>query len=157
MSEFSAEDFGLLSHLLETNPSLKEVAMIAKIVLKSATFPINSYGELAESLAKAGHGKLTMAGSSMSLEEIRSRVPSYYFPINSERDLLAKITELVQQNAAAPAPHPPSNVDSGITINWSRDLAAPPHGLTSPKRLDPSAALDLVAQAVNRPGGVGKF
>lgn len=156
MPDFTAEDLRLINHFMDSNPHVKDGARIAKAILSSSTFPINSYDELTEALQKNGYDQLTMQGRSMPLSVIRTYIPSYYFPINSERDLLAKMTELQSRNSATVSPAP-SPSESGVEIKWStQDITLPP-GVIAPKRFTHESALKLVEQSGKHNSGIAKL
>ena len=112
---------------------------------------------LADALAKAGHEHLALAGTTMLLRDIRTRVPAYYFPISSERDLVAKVLELHAQNVSKVVPTPSPPPESGVEIKWSRATASIPAGVSVPRRLEADAALQLESQSGGIPSGVGKL
>jgi hypothetical protein len=57
-----------------------------------ATFPIRDHGELGRLLPE--DASLTVRGRVLRADEALALLPSYYFPIGSEADLVSKLADL---------------------------------------------------------------
>jgi hypothetical protein len=100
------EDLPLVNRLLQTQPEILETITVIKHVTAKAKFPIHSFDDLAEALG-GDQATVTFHGRTLSLAEVRNLVPAYYFPIASERDLLAKVLDLSKRFPAATMSPPP--------------------------------------------------
>ena len=151
--KFVSQDIDLLNRMIQMHPEFQETATIVKQILGSSKFPINSFDDLAESVAPLG-SSLTFRGRPMSIDQVRKLVPSYYFPISSEADLFAKISEL--QKVSYPVTSAPAvQQQSGVDINWAAPLRALPAGTPA----HPSLSADQIftaAEGSDQSTGVGK-
>jgi hypothetical protein len=86
-------DLPLVERVLDQHPEVREVICLVKRVAQRARFPIAGIDELAEALGGEGSSVL-LGGRTMTAGEWRRRVPAYYFPIHSEEDLIAKVSDL---------------------------------------------------------------
>lgn len=120
---FEQEDLPLLNQLVASHPELAETAALVKRINTRAQYPINSLSDLTEALG-GPDATVTFHGRTMTLGEVREFVPAYYFPISSERDLIAKLSDI--QARPAPPARPPIQVREPVDIHWSTERAALP-------------------------------
>jgi hypothetical protein len=127
---FTAEDVGLLNRLAALHPEFMETASIVKRVVAATKFPINSFDELAQALGGTS-ATVAFRGRVMTLSEIKALVPAYYFPIGSERDLMAKMRDL-QASRAAAAAFPMPAVTAGVDVKSAPAIPLPPDAAPAP-------------------------
>lgn len=89
------EDLRLLDRLLQLQPELRETIYLVKQITAKAKFPIQSLDDLIEALG-GEEVTITFRGRTMTMGQVRNLIPAYYFPIGSERDLIAKISDLTK-------------------------------------------------------------
>jgi hypothetical protein len=124
-----AEDLPLVNRLLQTQPEFGDLLNVIKKVGAGTKYPVNSFDDLADAL---GGDKATImfGGRTVTMAEARNLVPAYYFPIGSERDLVAKISDLRSRSplgtASAQAPSQPP-------IKLMPAVAAKPVGVDVPE------------------------
>jgi|SRR5208282_5530399 len=87
------EDLALVNRLLPTQPDLQDTISIVKQVNTNAKYPIASFDDLSKAMG-GDNGTFTFRGRTMTMAEARSLIPAYYFPIASEADLTAKMSDL---------------------------------------------------------------
>ena len=99
-NDFTAQDLPMLNRLIGLHPDFQETAAVVRQVTTNAKYPINSFDDLAETLG-GEQATLTIRGRATTLAELRGLVPAYYFPIGSERDLVAKIADMRKAGPSA--------------------------------------------------------
>ena len=124
-NSLAAEDLNMLNRMMPLYPEFHETVMIVKRVIEATKFPINSYDDLAESLG-GEDATITFRGRTMTVGEIRKMVPAYYFPFSSEKDLIAKISDLRALAGKAQSIQVPP-LTEGIEAKWARPLIELPH------------------------------
>jgi hypothetical protein len=95
----------IVKAFLKRHPQLAEAIAAASTVISKAQFPINSFQDLTDAMGGA-EATLQFGPRSYTLAELESRVPSYYFPIANENDLIAKIGDLSNSMPSAKSPAP---------------------------------------------------
>ncbi|TMQ14058.1 MAG: hypothetical protein E6J90_03100 [Deltaproteobacteria bacterium] len=77
----------------------KEVADLIEHLLSSGhvTYPLHNVHDFANALGGA-NTKTTVGGKSITIGQLISKVPGYYFPIADEHELVAKIADLSLQH-----------------------------------------------------------
>ena len=105
---------------LKHHPQVREAIAVASTVISKVQFPINSFQDLADAMGSA-ETAVQFGGRSFTLAELECQVPSYYFPIANENDLIAKIGDLSKRLPSAKAPAP-----ALIPATASMPSAAPP-------------------------------
>src|SRR5437867_649442 len=78
----------------------RELVQIVKQITATTKFPIGSFDDLVDAMG-GEKATLKFLGQSHTLAELRDRIPSYYFPIGSERDLVAKFRDLAKARPRA--------------------------------------------------------
>lgn len=71
--------------------SLREIISVVHDVSAKAQYPIGNFGQLAQALG-GDKGSVTLLGETYKVSELRNIVPPEYFPIESEEDLVMKVT-----------------------------------------------------------------
>jgi hypothetical protein len=88
-----ATDLTLVNQVLQTQPGLQNTISLVRQVSAKAKYPIANFAELQTALGGA-NATLSFGGRTMTMAEASSSIPSYYFPIASESDLISKVTDL---------------------------------------------------------------
>lgn len=153
-TKFTADDLNLITNTLAIHPEVLETLNIVKSVTSKAKFPINSYDDLAETLGGEDIA-ITFRGRQMTLREIKKLVPAYYFPISSEKDLIAKVRDLQTVTNKA-TPFPVSPVTEGVDVKWSSISIAVPASAPSVAHLTSQLIFESVKD-VKGPSGVGRL
>jgi len=136
-----ADDLHLVNRLLQFQPELRETIDLIRQVIGKVKFPIQSFDDLSEALG--GDDKtVTFRGRTLTVGEARNLIPAYYFPIGSERDLVAKITDLAKGRQGPPSTPP---LEAGIKLM--------PAAAQRPERLE---SPNISADDVLRLSGFGK-
>jgi hypothetical protein len=92
--KLTAEDLGLVNDLVRQYPEFLEMVHVVKLVNSKLKYPIETFDDIAEALGS--ETSITFRGRRQLLGDIRDYVPAYYFPISSERDLVAKLRDLAK-------------------------------------------------------------
>ena len=95
----------LVRAFLKHHPQIAEAIDAASTIISRVKFPINSFQDLVDAMGGA-ETTLQFGRRSFTLAELESRVPSYYFPIANENDLVAKIGDLSTGVPSVKAPVP---------------------------------------------------
>lgn len=99
------EESRIVKAFLRRHPQLAEAIAAASKVISKVQFPINSFQDLTDAMGGT-EATLQFGPRSYTLGELESRVPSYYFPIANENDLIAKIGDLSNSMPSAKSPGP---------------------------------------------------
>lgn len=126
-----ATDLTLVNQVLQTQPGLQNTISLVKQVSAKAKYPIANFDELQTALGGA-NATVSFGGRSMTMAEAKTSIPSYYFPIASESDLISKVTDLT---TIPPLP---------ATAKWGQEKPKTA-GRTPP-------AIDTRATPLGRPG-----
>ena len=86
----------LLQRILRNHPQVGEALEAVSAIMTRAKFPIGSYADFVEMMGGPG-ATLTLAGGRYTLAELEQHVPSYYFPIANENDLIAKVGDFAKR------------------------------------------------------------
>jgi hypothetical protein len=124
--KFTNEDWSLLNRIMDLHPEFREIATIVKRVTASCKFPINSFDDLAEGLG-GEDASIAFRGRSMTVGQIRKMVPAYYFPIATDRDLIAKLGEMQGGMESIKAPVQVSSVSDNVEVKFSTQYISLPH------------------------------
>ena len=89
----SANDSDLVEILLRVFPGVQEILSIAQRIRNEHGLPVNSFYELERSLGGPGT-PIKFVGKTVDLAFAARFVPSFFFPITNEHDLIAKLAEL---------------------------------------------------------------
>jgi hypothetical protein len=89
----NVNDADLIEILLHYFPGVQEILIIAQRVRNDHGFPVQSFCDLERSLG-GPQTIVKFAGKTLEFSSAERFVPSYYFPITNERDLIAKLVEL---------------------------------------------------------------
>lgn len=143
--KITADDLSLVNRVLRQHPDVEEIVRAVKQVSANAKYPINTFDELAKAMG-GEDATVTFRGRSMKVAEARRFIPAYYFPIGSEDDLVAKISDL-QERARVGAPPAPVDISPGLTVHWAEPKEKPA-GLEPPK----VTAEELASLATKFPG-----
>lgn len=108
---------------MATTPDKSDVDGVVQHISSNIKYPIHNFTDLARALG-GDQGSVTFHGKSLAVKELETRIPGYYFPIRSNRDLSVKIEDMLarhgynlppekraQKLTTRPAglpPHPPS-------------------------------------------------
>ncbi len=95
----------IVNAYLRHHPQVAEAIEVATSVVAKVQFPINSFQDMTEAMGGA-QTSVKFAGRSFTLAELESQVPSYYFPIANENDLVAKLGDLSKRLPSAADPGP---------------------------------------------------
>jgi hypothetical protein len=88
-----SEDLALVNQVLQSQPDMQNTITLVKQISAKAKYPIANFDALATALG-GDKATITFRGRSMTMAEARSSIPSYYFPITSESDLISKVSDL---------------------------------------------------------------
>jgi hypothetical protein len=126
-----ADDLTLVSKILQLHPEVEEVIRAVRQVSAGAKYPIQSFDELAQALG-GDQGTVTFRGQQMRVGDIRRLIPAYYFPIGSEQDLIAKVSDL--QSRAGGGQQQPGDVNKApnLKIEWAQARGDKPEGTMKP-------------------------
>ena len=124
---YGPQDLDLINQVLQQHPEVDEVIRALKTISSKGKYPIQSFDDLAASLG-GPKDSVTFRGQSLTVEQLRSLIPSYYFPINSQQDLIAKIGD-VRGSGKTDQPTHPEPPD-----HWEEPNKAVPPGLGPPEK-----------------------
>lgn len=94
---FDEGDIDLLVNVVQLIPDLAMVAHAAKLVRQRGKYPIESVDAL---LGLIADESIDLAGVTIHKVQVLKFVPSEFFPIESERDLLCRLLIAFQRGAA---------------------------------------------------------
>jgi hypothetical protein len=94
----------IINVFLKHHPQVAEAIALASTIVSKAQFPINSFQDLSEAMGT--HTAVQFGGRSFTLVELECQIPSYYFPIANENDLIAKIGDLSKRLPSVGTPAP---------------------------------------------------
>ena len=114
------EDIRYVNLVLQHFPEASEIIQSIKQLSTKASFPINSFDELADAMG-GENTTVTFRGQFMTLAEVRKYIPAYYFPIGNEHDLIAKIADLRQRGSPGE-----------LTPPWTLPMGTPLPGVSVP-------------------------
>jgi hypothetical protein len=137
-----AEDLGLINRLIKQQPELQELVQIVKQVTSKLKFPIESFDDMAEALGP--DAAITFRGRKQLLTGVRDYVPAYYFPIGSERDLVAKLRDLAK---GAPASYQAAETGFEAALKFMPAMEKRPENVRVP---------EIANEEVLRISGFGK-
>lgn len=124
------DDSELLGRVLRAYPGAEEVFRTVKQISEKANWPLNTFDDLEQALG-GEDATVTFRGRTFSTAEVRRLIPSYYFPITSADDLIAKIADL-QAGAGTPsAPPADQNQGPNLDIKWATPRERP-QGVEAP-------------------------
>lgn len=118
-----ADDLTLVSKILQMHPEVDEVIRAVRQVSARAKYPIQSFDELSHAMG-GDEAAVTFRGQQMAVRDIRRLIPAYYFPIGSEQDLIAKVSDLQSRTGQR---EPPADVHRApnIKIEWAQAREKP--------------------------------
>jgi hypothetical protein len=91
-----SQQLRIIKTVLKYHPRAAEAIATVNSVLAKAKFPIGSFTDLSESMG-GDHTQVEFGGRLLRLAEIERYVPTYYFPIANENDLIAKFCDLARR------------------------------------------------------------
>ena len=118
---FQPEDLRLINLVLLHYPDVSDVIRALKHAVTRVTYPVRTFDELADAL-----GGITIAGGAFSIADAEQLLPSYYFPIASEEDLVAKVADLSSQAAGLSALSTENDVTWVAPIEDAPENSHPP-------------------------------
>jgi hypothetical protein len=123
-NSFDPKSSDTISRILRYHPQVAEAVTTVTSVLAKAKFPIASYNDFSDAMG-GPQTTLQFNGRTFTLAELEQYVPSYYFPIANENDLIAKIGDL---SKATPGVGTPAAVETvhGVNINPILSAATAP-------------------------------
>lgn len=98
-----------------------DVIDTAKNVSKKVQYPINSFDDIVKALG-GDNSTIDFEGQGHKIGHVRKLIPSDYFPIESEEDLIAKIAHLRGQGGDA-------DTDD---VKYTDPVASPPDNAGNP-------------------------
>lgn len=146
---FKKDDLPLLNRLIAGNPQLRETAALVKKISGSGKYPISSVDDLITAVG-GPDSTFTFKGRTMSLREAKDFVPAHYFPITSEADLIAKLSD-VQAKPAKPGKVPPP-IRERIEVKWTTDPVVIPHDAPKPPALTSLQVHEILRDTIGTSG-----
>ncbi|HEX6290597.1 MAG TPA: DUF6065 family protein [Herpetosiphonaceae bacterium] len=117
---FEAADLDLINRVLQHYPEVVDLISTLKMLSKQTVYPIQTPDDFVAALG-GPDATISFHGRSFSLAALRSAIPAYYFPIDSEDDLIAKLAD-VQARVRGGPPVQPDHAD----IQWGEQVDTPP-------------------------------
>lgn len=88
-----ADDLPLVNRFMQVHPDLQDTLAVVKQVNAKGKYPIENFDALAQAMG-GDKASITFRGRTLTMADARNVIPAYYFPIQSESDLLAKMADL---------------------------------------------------------------
>lgn len=88
-----ADDLALVNRFMQVHPDLQDTLSVVKQVNASGKYPIANFDALAQAMG-GDKASITFRGRTLTMADARNVIPGYYFPIQSESDLLSKMADL---------------------------------------------------------------
>jgi len=126
------KDVGLLNRLIHQQPELQSLVQMVHVVKQISAktkYPIESFDDISEALGP--DASITFRGREQSLAAVRDYVPAYYFPIASERDLVAKLSDLAKSRSTTEVVSAGGGIDSAL--KFMPAIGAPPVNSKAPQ------------------------
>ncbi len=147
------EDLSLVNRLIQVHPDLQDTIAVVKQVNAKGKYPIESFDELAKTMG-GDHASITFRGRTLTMADARNVIPAYYFPIQSEADLLAKMADLSKGMPPATAPLKTPPLEHSLKL---MEATAVKHANLSPPPDMNIEEIFKVASFAKQTPGVGGF
>ena len=146
------EDLPLVNRLIQVHPDLQDTIAVVKQVNAKSKYPIENFDALAKAMG-GEQASITFRGRTLTMADARNVIPSYYFPIQSEADLMAKMADLSKGLPPASAALKTPPIESSIKLMEAS--AIKPANLSAPQ-MDTEEILKVASFGKQTPG-VGGF